>query len=71
MSTVCKLDPAVRMRRSARANLLRNPPRINSALAAAIYTELCLIAASPRLTGDTKHALFERGAKQLSGLGFG
>ena len=31
-----------------------------------ILAELALIAASPRLTGATKQALFERGARQLA-----
>lgn len=67
MSTICKLNPEVRRRRMMRARLLRHPPRVkDGALGAAIMTELALIAKSSRLTGDTKHALFERGATQLS-----
>jgi hypothetical protein len=50
-----------------RKNLLRNPPTVkNGALGAAILAELALIAKSSRLTGDTKHILFGRGAHQLS-----
>jgi hypothetical protein len=66
MSTVCKLDSEVRRRRAMRRTLLRNhKPR--SYLEAKILAELALIAASPRLTGDTKQALFERGARQMAG----
>jgi hypothetical protein len=66
MSTVCKLDPLVRQRRTARANLLRNPPKVRSAEAVAVFTELSLIRISSRLDGATKHRLFERGAAQLA-----
>lgn len=66
MSTVCKLDPRVRQRRTARANLLRNPPPLRTAEAIAVFSELRLIHDSPCLAGSTKHVLFERGATQLS-----
>jgi hypothetical protein len=67
MSTICKLDPMVRVRRHARAGLLRNPPRAHRdhALHGAILAELRLIQLSSRLTGAAKHALFHRGANQL------
>jgi hypothetical protein len=66
MSTVCKLDPLVRQRRTARANLLRHPPLARTAAAIAILAELSLIRLNPRLTGATKHELFTRGAEQLA-----
>lgn len=67
MSTICKIDPEVRRRRSMRATLLRHPPpHKDKALRAAVMSELALIAANPRLSGDIKHALFERGARQLT-----
>jgi hypothetical protein len=48
-----------------RRNLLRNhKPRNHED--AAVLAELALIAANPRLTGETKQALFERGALQLA-----
>lgn len=56
----------VRVRRAARANLLRT--RAKSVEAAAILAELALIHANPRLHGNTKHNLFARGAYQLAGL---
>jgi hypothetical protein len=65
MSTVCKLDPEVRRRRAMRRNLLRT--RAKSHAEIVIMAELALIAANPRLTGETKQALFERGARQLVG----
>jgi hypothetical protein len=66
MSTICKLDPEVRRRRTARATLLRHPPKHKDrALLIAVMSELALIAANPRLTGSMKHELFERGAEQL------
>ena len=72
MSTICKIDPSVRRRRTLRANLFRNPPRFASvqskAMAGRIMAELHLIHDSSRLRGDTKHMLFMRGAKQLSEL---
>ena len=64
MSTCCKISPlVVRVRRSARANLLRQ--RAKSPEAAIIFAELALISANPRLRGSIKHKLFERGAYQL------
>lgn len=61
--------PGLRMRRSRRLALLRNPPRVkDKALGAAIMAELKLIHDNSRLDGDTKHYLFMRGAKQLSEL---
>jgi hypothetical protein len=61
-----------RQRRRAQHNLLRNPPRFRTAAshfkAAIILAELALIHKSPRLSGETKQKLFERGAKQLSEL---
>ncbi len=72
MTTRCKLDPMVRTRRTRRAALLRDPPRIENTdsrlKAAIILGELALIRKSSRLHGDTKHALFVRGANQLAGL---
>ncbi len=72
MTTRCKLDPMVRQRRVRRAALLRNPPRFENGdsrlKAAIILGELALIRKSSRLHGDTKHALFVRGANQLAGL---
>ena len=68
MSTICKLDSEVRRRRTARANLLRNPPPIKTGEAVAIISELALIHVNPRLSGSVKHMLFERGATQLSKL---
>jgi len=72
VSTICKIDPSVRLRRTLRANLLRNPPRFASihsrATADCIMAELHLIHDSSRLRGDTKHMLFTRGATQLAGL---
>lgn len=65
MSTITKLDPQVRRDRTARANLLRNPPRHANPR---VMAELSLIAKSPRLTGATKQTLFERGAHQLKRL---
>jgi hypothetical protein len=48
---------------------LRNPPRkVNRHAAGAILAELALIHDNPRLTGDKKHELFIRGAKQLAEL---
>lgn len=67
MSTIAKLNPQVRHQRAMRRNLLRNPPRIkDQKLFISVMSELQLIKLSPRLTGETKQALFERGAKQLS-----
>ncbi len=72
MSTRTKLDPQVRQRRVRRAALLRNPPHFKNSdshlKAAIILGELALIRKSSRLHGDTKHALFVRGANQLAGL---
>jgi hypothetical protein len=69
MSTVCKLDPIVRQRRTYRANLLRNPPHaMNRFAAGAILAELALIHDNPHLSGDKKHQLFVRGVKQLTEL---
>ena len=72
MSTRTKLDPMVRQRRVRRAALLRNPPHFKNIYshlkAAIILDELALIRKSSRLHGDTKHALFVRGANQLAGL---
>ena len=72
MSTRSKLDPVAKQRKAARVALLRNPPKFKNAdshwAAAAILGELNLIHLSPYLDGDTKHKLFERGAKQLSEL---
>lgn len=65
MSTFCKLDPEQRRRRTMRAALLRTT-RLRTAEGAAILAELALIRRNPRLTGDTKHALFVRGANQLA-----
>lgn len=64
-------NPAARLQRARRLALLRNPPEVkkeNRPLRAAIMAELALIHDSPRLAGDKKHELFERGAKQLSEL---
>lgn len=47
-----------------RRNLLRNTKAANHEQIA-ILSELALIAASSRMTGATKHTLFERGAKQF------
>ncbi len=56
-----------RRQRAARVALLRNPPQVKDrALGAAVLAELALIHNNPRLTGATKHALFVRGAAQLS-----
>ena len=63
--------PGARLQRARRLALLRNPPSVkpeNRPLRAAIMAELALIHNNPRLAGDKKHALFERGAKQLSEL---
>jgi hypothetical protein len=68
MSTRCKLDPMVRIQRRRRAQLLRNPQPRLSDKGVAVMTELALIAASSRLHGNTKHALFLRGAHQLAAL---
>jgi hypothetical protein len=60
-------NPEARRQRARRLALLRNPPRVkNRTLGIAIMSELALIHNNPRLTGETKHMLFERGAKQLS-----
>jgi hypothetical protein len=71
LSTISKLNPQTRQQRAMRRNLLRySPPkpRKDQATFIAILSELQLIKLSPRLTGTTKQALFERGAKQLSEL---
>jgi hypothetical protein len=64
--------PEKRFGQAARANLLRNPPKFASRLSAhaagLILARLALIHKNSRLTGETKHALFERGAKQMSEL---
>ncbi len=61
--------PAAREQRARRLALLRNPPRKqNRHAAGVILAELALIHDNPRLTGDTKHKLFVRGAKQLAEL---
>lgn len=61
--------PYRRLRRARRAALLRNPPRVKDhALGAAIMAELKLIHDNPTLHGDTKHMLFERGARQLAAM---
>jgi hypothetical protein len=65
MSTACKLDPLVRQRRTARANLLRHT-KARTAEAIAVLAELSLIRLNPRLTGAIKHELFTRGAEQLT-----
>ena len=66
MSTRCKIEPMVRVRRAARANLLRQ--RAKNAKQVVVLAELALIRANPRLHGNTKHDLFARGAYQLQGL---
>ena len=68
MSTAGKLDVLTKLRRKARLALLRNPPRKKDYAAMIILAELALIHDNPRLSGDTKHELFMRGAKQLSEL---
>ena len=65
MSTICKLDPQVRLDRAARRNLLRNPPRATHK-GHAILAELAIIKRASHLTGETKDALFRRGAYQLT-----
>ena len=65
MSTITKLYPQVRRDRTARANLLRNPPRHANPR---ILAELSLIAKSSKLTGATKQVLFERGVHQIRRL---
>lgn len=67
MSTICKLDPMVRSRRRARANLLREKP--HNIKCATVMAELALIHDASRLNGATKHVLFVRGAHQLKVLG--
>ena len=46
-----------------RRNLLRSRAKTHAEIV--IFAELALIAANPRLTGETKQALFERGARQI------
>lgn len=65
----------VRHRRTQRANLLRNPPRLPRGASAdshaefgAVMAELFMIRLSSRLTGGMKHTLFQRGAQQISVL---
>lgn len=65
MSTVGKLDPMVRQRRMMRAALLRTH-RARNYGDVCVLAELALISANPRLSGDVKQSLFERGAKQLA-----
>jgi hypothetical protein len=66
MSTSSKLDPMRKQRSARRVALLRTKPR--SRAEAVILAELALIHKSSRLSADTKHELFVRGAKQLSEL---
>jgi len=60
----------IRVRRRRRHNLLRTKLQIRGdrLAASAVLAELALIHKSPRLTGNTKHVLFMRGAAQLKGL---
>lgn len=66
---VSQLNPLTKQRRVARLALLRNPPVKQDRYAAGvILAELALIHNNPRLSGDKKHELFTRGAKQLAEL---
>lgn len=64
MSTVCKLDPAVRQQRTARANLLRNPPRV-ALEGTEILERLAQVARRSDLTGAEKHQRFTAGSERL------
>jgi len=57
--------PEARRQRAMRRNLLRNPPRGANPI---IMAELAVIAGASHLSGETKQALFERGAKQIQEL---
>lgn len=72
MSTICKLDPQVRQRRHARANLLRNPPtapKRGTVANAAYYAVLDFLARARKaswLTGTQKHDIFVHYGRKLA-----
>lgn len=74
MSTICKLDPKVRMNRTMRRTILIHPPLMPKhpkfvAIYSALMAKLVKIADDPALTGYHKHRLFLRGVRQLTDLG--
>jgi hypothetical protein len=73
MSTICKLDPMVRMRRKMRQRLLRNlPPRPNNAEGISIYmaltSELFNIRNRSNMTGAAKDQQFRKIMPSLAAL---
>lgn len=73
MSTICKLEPMIRVNRRARAQLLRyppKPPKDSTAMSKflRILAELRIIQQHPALTGGEKQGLFESGAHKLAKL---
>jgi hypothetical protein len=74
LSNTYKLDPVAKQHKAARLALLRTTLRFKNRdsylKATAIMAELRLIHKASHLTAKTKHALFQRGAKQLSELQF-
>lgn len=71
MSTICKLDPFVRQRRAARANLLRNPPPVpNGSMAQLAYFSILEFLKrahrAPFLTGTQKHDIFVNYGRKLA-----
>lgn len=73
MSTICKLDPMVRLTRSERAAMLRQLeefiPKVADALmrltATTVYAYLTEVHDNPTLTGTQKSDEFKRVIKKL------
>lgn len=73
MSTICKIDPIIRMRRRMRQRLLRNlPPRPNHAESIAIYMALCTALFDcyhrSNMTGNAKNKFFREVMPNLAAL---
>jgi len=67
MSTICKLDPRVRIERTKRKEIIQGNFKMDWRQRA-IMDELALIYYSSRLTGSTKNVLFQRGINQGWGV---
>lgn len=73
MSTICKINPMIRLRRRMRQRLLRNlPPRPNNAEGIAVYmaltSELFNIRNRSNMTGTIKDRLFREIMPPLAAL---
>lgn len=76
MSTICKIDPMIQMRRRMRQRLLRNlPPRPSTAEAIAIYMALCSelfnVYLRSNMTGNAKNRMFRKIMPSLAALANG